>query len=131
LSVSRAVCDDVAEAARPRPRLRPLLPHDGPLGLAVREVELDQARRHQHPAHEDEEDHHVLAEQAPAAGGPGHRRKASARSMIFRGTVRPRSSAVLRFTARSIFSAPSTGTSLGGAPRRILATSVAAWTPSA
>ena len=79
--------------------------------VPVGEVELDQARRHQHATHQDEKDDDVLAEEPAARGRVLHLLKASARSKIFRGTVRPRSSAVLRFTARSIFSAPSTGRS--------------------
>ena len=111
--------------------LRALDPDDRALGLSVREVEIDQARRHQHATDQHEQDDDVLAEEPAARRRARHRRKASARSRIFRGTVMPSCSAVLRFTARSIFSAPSTGRSWGRAPRRILATSSAAWTPCA
>src|SRR5215470_12950777 len=116
---------------------RPLDADDRPLGRLVREVQLEQARPHQHRAHEEEQDDDILAEQ-PAPGRlrwlvegawPAHLRNESARSRILRGTVIASRSAVLRFTARSILSLPSTGTSPGRAPRRILATSAAAWTP--
>src|SRR5262249_30344078 len=106
-------------------------PHDRALGLAVREVEIDEAGSHEHAADQHEQDDDVLAEESPAWSPNPHRRKASARSRIFRGTARPKRSAVLRFTARSIRSAPSIGRSWGRAPRRILATSAAAWTPCA
>ena len=96
------------DASRRRHRLRALDPDDRALSFPVGEVELDQARRHQHATHQDEKDDDVLAEEPAARGRVLHLLKASARSKIFRGTVRPRSSAVLRFTARSIFSAPST-----------------------
>ena len=92
-------------------RLRAFDPEDRVLSLSVGEVELDQTRRHQHTPDQHEEHDDVLAEEPAARGRVRHRRKASARSRIFRGTVSPRSSAVLRFTARSIFSAPSTGRS--------------------
>src|SRR5262249_19805839 len=94
-----------------RYRLCALDPDDRALGLAVGKVQLDQARRHQHAADQDEEDDDVLAEEAAARIRAGHRRNASARRRIFLGTVSPRSSAVFKFTARSIFSAPSTGRS--------------------
>ena len=45
------------------------------------------------------------------AQGCARRQRAEARNRILRGTLSPSSSAVLRFTARSIFSAPSTDTS--------------------
>ena len=99
------------DAGRRGHRLRALHPEDRVLSLPVDEVELDKARGHQHAADQHEEDDDVLAEEPAARGHVPHRRKASARSRIFRGTVRPRRSAVLRFTARSIFSAPSTGRS--------------------
>src|SRR5262249_58232950 len=103
----------------------------GALGLAVREVELDQARGHQHAADQDEEDDDVLAKEPPSRTRPLHRRNASARSRIFRGTAMPRRTAVFKFTARSSFSAPSTGRSCVRAPRRVFATSAAAPTPCA
>ena len=99
------------DAGRRGHRLRALHPEDRILSLSVGEVELDQARGHQHAPDQHEEDDDVLAKEPTARGHVLHRRKASARSRIFRGTVRPRRSAVLRFTARSIFSAPSTGRS--------------------
>ena len=112
-------------------RLRAFDPDDRGLSLSVGKVELDQARRHQHATNQNEKDDDVLAEEPAARGRIRHRRKVSARSRIFRGTVRPRSSAVLRFTASSILSAPWTGKFPGRAPRRISATSAAAWTPCA
>ena len=50
-------------------RLGALDPDDRALGLPVGEVELDQARRHQHAADEDEQDDDVLAEEPPARRG--------------------------------------------------------------
>jgi hypothetical protein len=46
----------------------------------------------------------------------------SARASSVGGTSRPRTFAVIKFTARSIFVGCSTGSSLGFAPRRILST---------
>ena len=125
------VLQELLDASRRRHRLRALDSDDRALGFPVGEVDLDQAGGHQHAANEDEEDDDVLAIEPAARGRGGHRRKASARNRILRGTASPNSSAVLRFTARSIFSAPSTERSPGRAPRRILATSEAAWTPCA
>src|SRR5262249_6712736 len=104
-------------------------PHDRSLGLTIGEVELDQAGGDQHAAHEEQQDDDVLAKE-PAAPSR-HRRNASARSRILRGTVSPSRSAVLRFTASSMRSAPSTGGSFGGVPRRILAPSAPACSPYA
>src|SRR5262249_36623590 len=94
-----------------RHRLGPLDADDRALGFPVGEIEIDQAGRHEHATDKDKKDDDVLAEEAAAGGRGLHRRKASARSRICRGTVRPRKSAVLRFTARWILSAPSTGRS--------------------
>src|SRR5687768_8138419 len=110
-------------------RLCPLDEDDRALGLLVGEVQLDQTAGHQDAADEDEEDDDIFAKEPPPGRAVAHRRNASARSKIFRGTAMPSNSAVLRFTARSILSLFSTGTSRGRAPRRILATSGAAWTP--
>src|SRR6185369_8569837 len=102
---------ELLDARGGRDGVRPLDPDDGPLRLPVGEIELDEARGHQHAPDQEEEHDDVLAEEPALEGRGRHRRKASARSRIVRGTVRPSSSEVLRLTARSIRSAPSTGRS--------------------
>jgi hypothetical protein len=107
------VPQELLDTPRPGHRLRALDADDRALCLLVDEVQVGDARCHQHPADEHEEDDDVLPEQpAPRHRAP-QRRNASARRRIFRGTVRPSCSAVLRFTARSILLAPTTGNSAG------------------
>src|SRR3989442_579453 len=62
---------------------------------------------------------------------PRHSTTRSARLRSSSGTRRPSAAAVPLLIARTSFSAPSTGSSWGLAPLRILATSPAAWIPSA
>ena len=120
------VLHELLDACGGRHGFRALDTDDRALRFLVGEVQLDEARRHQHPADQHQEDDDVLPEQSAPGLAVAHRRNASARSRILRGTVMPSRSAVLRLTARSILSVPSTGTSDGRAPRRSLATRLAA-----
>ena len=122
---------ELLDARGGRQGLLALEPDERRLRLPVGEVEVDEAAQEQHPAHEQDQDGRVLAEEPAVRGRGPHRRMMSARKRTCRGAVRPREAAVLRLTARMMRSAPSTGRSRGRAPRRIFATSRAAWTPCA
>ncbi len=123
--------DELLDATRGRQRLLPLEADQRRLGLPVGKVEVDEAAKEQHAADEQDQDGGVLAEEPPARRDAPHLRMMSARKSTWRGTVRPKEAAVLRLTARTMRSAPSTGRSCGRAPWRIFPTSRAACTPCA
>src|SRR5262249_39475139 len=119
------VQDELLDLRGRRPGLLARDAHEGDLRLLIGEVEIDRAAREKDTADQEQKDDDILPEEPAAL----HRRSVSARRSILRGTVAPSSAAVFRFTARSILSAPSTGRSCGRVPRRIFATSRAAWMP--
>src|SRR4029078_3459074 len=97
--------------------------------LLIGEIDADETAQEQHASDEKNQHRRVLAEQPAAGGGALHRRIRSARKRTLCGTLSPKEAAVLRLTARTMFSALSTGRSCGRAPRRMFATSRAAWAP--
>ena len=78
------VPDELLDLGRRGRGRRALHPDDRPLGLLVDEVQLDQARGHQHAAHQADEDDDVLPEQPAACGG--RRRAAPADGPLTAGT---------------------------------------------
>ena len=104
---------------------------DGAPGLLVRQIELDEAARDEHTAHQRDEHDDVLPRQPSLRMSAGHCRMLSARRRTLRGMASPSSPTVFRLMVRSILSAACTGRSSGGVPRRTFATSCAAWTPCA
>src|SRR5207244_7009134 len=123
--------DELVDPARRGQCLLALEPDQRRFGSPVGEVEVDETAQEQHAANEQNQDGRVLPEEPAARCRARHRRMMSARKSTWRGAVRPKDAAVLRLTARTMRSAPSTGRSRGRAPWRIFATSRAACTPCA
>src|SRR3990170_5592782 len=106
--------DELVDLKGCRQGLLALDPGQSGLAVSIGEKEFGEAGQEQGPAHEGDEEHRVLPEEAAS-----HSITSSALARILRGTVTRSSFAVLRLITRSNRVGCSMGRSAGLAPFRI------------